>query len=72
MMQTAEKAHKLLNCKGITRVEFIYDEEVDKTYFLEINTHPGLTATSFVPDILQNNGISLTDLFKNLINEALK
>lgn len=71
LMQIAQEAHKIMGCKGITRAEFIYNEKNDLAYFLEINTHPGLTATSFVPDILKYNKITMKDLFKTLIEEAL-
>ena len=71
IMKIAEETHKIMGCKGITRAEFIYNTEKDLAYFLEINTHPGLTATSFVPDILKHNGISMKELFKILIEEAL-
>lgn len=71
MMRTAEKAHKIIGCQGITRAEFIYNQEEDQFYFLEINTHPGLTKSSFVPDILKHSGISIGDLFNTLINEVL-
>ncbi len=71
VMKMAEEAHKLIGCKGLTRDEFIYNAQEDQAYFLEINTHPGLTLFSSAPDILKNNGISIQDLFKTLIDEAL-
>jgi D-alanine-D-alanine ligase len=71
MMQMAELAHNIINCRGITRAEFIYNKEKDEIYFLEINTHPGLTQSSFVPDILKHNNISMSDLFNILIEEAI-
>ncbi len=71
IMQMAELAHNVINCRGITRAEFIYNEEKNEIYFLEINTHPGLTHSSFVPDILKHNNISMSDLFNILIEEAV-
>lgn len=70
MLATAEKIHNLINCKGVTRVEFRYNNEEDKAYFLEINTHPGLTLLSSAPDIIQHNGISFASFIKILIDEA--
>ena len=60
----AEKAYNACLCKGIARIDFRYDGQ--KMYFLEINTQPGMTSTSLVPDILRANGFSLTDIW-NLI-----
>ena len=67
----AEKVHKLLDCRGVTRVEFRYNPEENQAYFLEINTHPGLTPTSVIPDIIRSQNIKLEDFFKTLIDEAL-
>lgn len=71
MKKLAEKAHSLIGCKGITRAEFRYDPARDEAYFLEINTHPGLTKFSSVTDIIKHNNISMDELFISLINEAL-
>ncbi len=70
MLKIAEQVHKIINCKGITRVEFRYNPQEDKAYFLEINTHPGLTKLSSAPDIILNNGISYEEFLTILINEA--
>lgn len=65
------KAHKALGCRGVSRADFRYDEEGDgKLYMLELNTHPGLTPTSLVPDMAQHNGISFTELVSYLIEKA--
>ena len=71
MLAIAEKAHKLIGCKGVTRAEFRYNSQEDQAYFIEINTHPGLTLLSSAPDIVQNNGISFERFLEILINEAL-
>lgn len=72
MMRIAENIHKIMNCKGVTRVEFRYNQVEDKAYFLEINTHPGLTLLSSAPDIIQQNGISFKSFLQILIDEALQ
>jgi D-alanine-D-alanine ligase len=71
MLRIAEKAHNSLGCKGLTRSEFRYDPKTDQSYFLEINTHPGLTPLSSGPEIVQHHGISFEDFIRTLINEAL-
>jgi D-alanine-D-alanine ligase len=71
MLKIAEKAHKALGCKGITRSEFKYNQQEDQAYFLEINTHPGLTPLSSAPEIVQHHGMSFQDLIRTLIDEAL-
>ncbi len=56
--------------KGFSRSEFIFVG--DEPYMLEMNTTPGLTTESILPQQAQVAGISLTELFGNAINEALK
>jgi D-alanine-D-alanine ligase len=70
-MQYAYKAHKTLQCRGISRSDFRYDEEGDgKLYFLETNTHPGMTPLSLVPEIAAHRGISFPELIKYLVEKA--
>ena len=64
--QIAFKAHKLLKCKGITRSDFKFYK--NKFYLLELNTQPGMTNLSLVPEIASYNGIN----FKSLINWMIK
>jgi D-alanine-D-alanine ligase len=66
----AEKIYKTLNMKGFTRSEFIFIG--DEPYFLEMNTVPGLTNESLLPQQSRAAGISLQDLFTNAIEMALK
>ena len=65
-MNIAYKAHKLIGCRGVTRSDFKFYN--NKFYLLEINTQPGMTKLSLVPEIAQYKGIS----FKNLIEWILK
>ena len=60
------KAHKLLKCRGITRSDFKFYN--GKFYLLELNTQPGMTSLSLVPEIAHYNGIN----FKSLINWMIK
>jgi len=66
----AKKIYKILKMKGFTRSEFIFKN--DKPYLLEVNTVPGLTKESILPQQAAEAGISLVDLFENAIEEALK
>ena len=64
----ALKAHKITGCKGITRSDFRYYN--NKFYLLEINTQPGLTELSLVPEIAKYKGINFYNLIKWIINDA--
>lgn len=63
--------YKLIGCRDLARVDFIYCEEDDKLYFLEINTIPGLTKNSLTPKSLAVSGITMGQLFDNLINNKI-
>ena len=67
---TAKKIYELLKMSGYTRSEFIF--QGDQPYLLEVNTTPGLTEESILPQQAQAAGISLTELFESAIDEALK
>jgi D-alanine-D-alanine ligase len=66
----AKKAYEVLKIKGFSRSEFIFIG--NEPYMLEMNTTPGLTEESILPQQAQIAGISLPELFENAINEALK
>ena len=66
----ALKVHNLIGCKGISRTEFIYDKHQRKFYILEINTQPGMTPTSLVPEIAKFHGISFDELIDWVLNDA--
>ncbi len=66
------KAHKILGCRGISRTEFILDKETKAFYILELNTQPGMTSTSLVPEIAKYNGISFDELINWMVNDAAK
>jgi len=63
------KIYKSLGLKGLSRSEFIFKNEIP--YLLEVNTVPGLTNESILPQQLKLSNISLNDLYESLINEAL-
>lgn len=64
--------YKKLNCKGVVRFDYILTEEEDDVYFLEVNTVPGLTHESIVPKMAKEMGISLSELFAMMIEDAVK
>lgn len=65
----AEKLHKKLGCKMVSRIDVRYNEE-DGPVLLEINTHPGMTPLSLVPEQAKYVGISYADLCEMLVNSA--
>jgi len=66
----AKKAHKSLGCKGITRSDFRFNK--NRFYLLEINTQPGMTKLSLVPEIAKYRGISFEDLVVWIVKNASK
>ena len=68
VLKIAEKAHKALKCKGVTRCDFkLYK---NKFYLLELNTQPGMTNLSLVPEIAAYKGISFQQLVKAILLDA--
>ena len=72
VLDTALQAHNTLGCKGVTRSDFRYNEsdKDNKIYILEVNTQPGMTNLSLVPEIANYYGISFNELVEWIINDA--
>ena len=68
ILSLAKRAHKLLGCRGITRSDFRFFK--NKFYLLEINTQPGMTKLSLVPEIARYCGIKFEDLVVWMIKNA--
>ena len=68
LMSLALKAHKLINCRGVSRSDFKYYK--GKFYLLEINTQPGMTNLSLVPEIALYRGIKFINLIKLILKDA--
>ena len=68
VLKIGEKAHKLMRCRGVTRSDFKFFK--DRFYLLEINTQPGMTDLSLVPEIAKYKGISFDNLVKKIILDA--
>jgi D-alanine-D-alanine ligase len=73
MMDIALEAHRLLGCKGTSRSDFRWDDEqgVEGLFLLEVNTQPGMTPLSLVPEQAKYLGMSYGELVEAIIAEAL-
>ena len=73
-LDMALRAHRLLGCKGTSRSDFRWDDEqgVEGLYLLEVNTQPGMTPLSLVPEQAKLVGMSYEGLVQTIIDEALK
>lgn len=69
VMSQGEMAHNALNCSGYSRVDFLVNEAGD-CYLLEVNTLPGMTALSLLPEIAQNAGYGFHDLVEEIVSSA--
>jgi D-alanine-D-alanine ligase len=67
----AEQAFNLLRCHGFARLDFIYGDD-DELYILELNTQPGMTDISLVPEIARYAGLSFEDVLEKMIESAIK
>ena len=67
---TAKKVYQIFNCRGIVRMDFIYNDEKNEPFLLEINTVPGQSEASIVPQQVRANGWSLKDFYTKLIEEC--
>jgi D-alanine-D-alanine ligase len=68
LMNISLRAHNLLGCRGVTRSDFKFFN--NRFYLLEINTQPGMTKLSLVPEICAHKGISFIKLIELLLNDA--
>ena len=67
---TAKKIYALFNCKGVVRIDFIYNEEAGQPFMLEINTIPGQSEASIVPQQVKAMGWSLKEFYTKLVEEC--
>lgn len=73
MMAIALDAHRLLGCKGASRSDFRWDDELGEAgiYLLEVNTQPGMTPLSLVPEQARYCGIDYAELVERIVEQAL-
>lgn len=69
-MDASATAHAALGCRGVSRSDFRYDPKTDRLVILEINTQPGMTPTSLVPEQAAHRGISFDALVAWMIEDA--
>jgi D-alanine-D-alanine ligase len=69
-MHLAERAHAALGCRGVTRSDFRYDDVKDVLVLLEVNTQPGMTPTSLVPEQAAHLGMGYDDLVRWIVEDA--
>jgi D-alanine-D-alanine ligase len=69
-MALAERAHAALGCRGVTRSDFRYDDVKDVLVLLEVNTQPGMTPTSLVPEQAAHKGVSFEALVLWMVEDA--
>lgn len=67
----AKKVYATLNCRGVVRVDFIYDEAAQKAYMLEVNTVPGQSEASVIPQQVKAMGWSLSNFYATLVEDAI-
>ena len=68
---TARKVYEMFNCRGVVRIDFIYEENRQQPLMLEINTVPGQSEASIVPQQVRAMGWSLKEFYSALIEDAL-
>jgi len=70
--ETAKKVYRTFNCRGVVRMDFIFHEEKKEPYLLEINTVPGQSEASIVPQQVKANGWTLKEFYSKLIEELFE
>lgn len=68
---TARKVYEVFNCRGVVRIDFIYNEARQAPFILEINTVPGQSEMSIIPQQVRSMGWDLKDFYSSLVEEAL-
>jgi len=70
LLNESETIYNILGCRGVVRAEFILDESNSEFIALEINTHPGMTSMSIVPEIAMLQGMNFASLVEEIIKTA--
>ena len=71
LIKISKEIFRVCNCKGIARIDYIMSNKNRKVYFLEMNTHPGLTKLSLAPEQANYQGLSYLYLLKQIIYSSL-
>ncbi|MFM7671194.1 MAG: D-alanine--D-alanine ligase family protein [Bacteroidota bacterium] len=67
----ARQIYEVFDCAGVVRIDFIYQSELDTPFMLEVNTIPGQSSASIIPQQIQSVGLSLQDFYTELLEMAL-
>ncbi len=70
LSDAAKRVYEILNCRGVVRIDFIYDTTQQKPYMLEVNTVPGQSDASVIPQQVRAMGMSLTNFYSAVIEQA--
>jgi D-alanine-D-alanine ligase len=70
LSSAAKHVYEVLNCRGVVRIDFIYDEQAQKPFMLEVNTVPGQSEASVIPQQVRAMGMSLSDFYSAIIDQA--
>jgi D-alanine-D-alanine ligase len=70
VQQQAVMAHEALGCRGVSRSDFRYDDETDTLIWMEVNTQPGMTETSLVPELAAHAGMTFGELVQWMVEDA--
>lgn len=68
--ECALTAHQAIGCRGVSRSDFRYDDETDSLVWLEVNTQPGMTETSLVPELAAHAGLNFGELVRWMVEDA--
>ena len=69
--EAAKKIYAVFNCRGVVRIDFIFNEEIGRPYMLEINTIPGQTDASIIPQQVRSLNWNLKDFYSKLVEEII-
>lgn len=70
LSDAAKRVYEIFNCRGVVRIDFIYDTLQQKPYMLEVNTVPGQSEASVIPQQVRAMGMPLTDFYSAVIEQA--
>jgi D-alanine-D-alanine ligase len=70
IQEMAVRAHGAIGCRGVSRSDFRFDDATDRLVWLEVNTQPGMTATSLVPELAAHEGQSFEELVRWMVADA--
>lgn len=70
VQEMAVRAHEALGCRGVSRADFRFDDDTDTLVCLEVNTQPGMTETSLVPELAAQKGLTFSELVGWMVEDA--